>query len=207
MQRKFLKENTDIIHNAIQEAFAGSKDSELTGSIEHYDYSETDCSDMVDLEQGQPGSGYGPGLRVAVQFNDNQTRRFFYPENECHNIEEFIDNLNTDFGMAQIMYGKNTSSLGIVFYDLNNNTINFTIGYNEEVVKPQFNSCWDVNTLTFNVNKFNEIKSAAEKEAGIQKTLSRGTMFSAPVLPDSIKVIGINKKEMLNQKSPEGPRS
>ncbi len=206
MQRKFLKENTDNIHKAIQEAFAGSKDTELTGSIVHYDYSETDCSDMVDLEQSLSALGAGPGLRIAVQFNDDQTRYFYYPENECSNIEEFLDNLNTDFGMSQIRFGKNTHSLGITLYDLNKNTIHFIIGYNTEVVKPQLNSCWDVSTLTFNVNKFKAIKSAAEKEAGIQKTTCRGVnMYSEPVLPDFIKMIGINKTAMLAQKGPGGP--
>jgi len=193
----FLKANSERIKAAIEEVFSGADDTELKGKLVGFDYTKNDCSDLRHWGSTSTPKYSGPGIRIAVKFNDGILRRFYYPENTCKNIEDFLDNLNTDFGMTQIRSGNKTKSLGIITYNLNKNLICFEIGRNTVINEHQLKRCWDVNTLTFNVNEFLLMKSQAEQIAGIQKPVLRGMFDNNPALPSSITVLGINKVKYL----------
>jgi hypothetical protein len=199
----FLRTNTDKIKQAITEVFAGSEEVEFKGKLIACDYAEVDCSDFTDLgsKKDPLKKKFGPGIRIAVEFNDHKVRRFFYPEDECKSIEDFIDNLNTDFGMTQIMNGRATKSLEICHYDLTENKIYFYIGRRDQPVeKNLLDECWDVKELTFNVTKFSAIKTVAEQEAGMSfrgGAVPKG-LFDASTQPKPtvIKVLGIKLKSL-----------
>lgn len=198
-----LKENTSEIQNAIKEVFAASEEIQLKGCLVDFNYTEDDSSDLRAMGGRGIPQQKGAGIQIAVQFSDEITRRFYYPENECPTMESFLDNLNTDFAMAQIINSKENKSLKIFFYDLTANTISFKVGRAEKrVTKEGLDKCWNVNTLTFNVDEFRLIKSAAEKEIVepvYRGVTEKGFFSEPPVLPSKISVIGINKAKFLEE--------
>ena len=126
----YLKDNFSSIEETLREVFKASSDSELiTGKIVHIDYKNDNCGSFSDLEpRNIQSKNYGPGIRIIVNFGGQAgTYNYFYPENGCESLESFLDNMNTDFGMAQIMHGKSTASLNIEWYDLDENKIEFKL--------------------------------------------------------------------------------
>jgi hypothetical protein len=215
---RFLRDNADQIRDSIKEVFAGSEESQLKGKLVHFDYTEEDCSDFKMFNPRSRPQNYGPGIRIRVSYNDF-FQSYFYPEKECPNIESFLDNMNTDFGMSQIQFLSPTNSLKITHYDLVQDTISFKLDHHtdddEPIVTKGFSTCWNPNTLEFSVDNFLKLKLSAKlKEESEQATrgLTRGSSgfrskgFHAeapkPELPHTKKVLGVDKAKFL-QKSAE----
>ncbi len=203
-QDSYLKNNFSDIEKILRETFKASSDSKLiTGTIVHIEYCKDNCGFFCDLDPDsvQPSKNYGPGIRIRANFGD-ETKNYFYPENNCTSLESFLDEINTDFGMAQIMKGKSTASLNITWYDLEEDKIEFKL--NGEVHEVEgFKNYWDVNTLTFNVKAFVEMRAPFNKASDFNsRSISTLRAFPSPDYPASVTVKGINKNEFLNEHTP-----
>lgn len=199
----YLKDNFPSIEDALREVFQASDNPELiTGKIIHIDYKNDDCGSFFDLgSKATSRQNDGPGIRIIVNFGAHiGTHKYFYPENECESLESFLDNLNTDFGMAQVMHGKSTASLNIEWYDLNDNKIQFNFK-NQSHVADNFNDCWNVGTLIFNVNKFLEIRAKLNAASSYNtRSVSQSlSSFPPPSYPNTVQAVGIDKNKFLNR--------
>src|SRR5262249_23001538 len=118
-----LKDNQEAVEQAIREVFA-SPEAEVKGVLVKFEY-HPNCG--ISQFSERLLKDCGPGYRLQMSFDGSNPIGYFYPEIECPTLEEFIKNLNTDFGMRQIQSGRRTKGLGIDHYDLNDDEITFFI--------------------------------------------------------------------------------
>lgn len=210
---RFLRDNAVLVNETLEQVFAGTEGVTLQGKLVYFQYTDGDSSAPIDFNPNYSGENRGPGFRVKIAFMDI-VKRFYYPENECPTIESFLDNLNTDFCMAQIRNLPPTNSLNIITYDLAMDTIKFKLDYPHnytEIVSKGFSTCWNPNTLEFNIDNFLELKRIAtlqeeQKQIASGHTRSGGVSKGLyaeepkPVLPKTFKALGIDKAKFLQTK-------
>lgn len=135
----FLSENKDEIKKLIEDV---AKAENLT--IENYRY--------------QINGRYGEGIYMDIK--EVPDRNFCYLNDSCHDMASFLDDFMTDIGLISLDKQYNLSSqvtpIGHGTNSIFENKYHGHLGLNE---------FWDVKTLSFNGNGFNNFAAKIKKQS------------------------------------------